>query len=140
MEVLGKHSNDDMPDLEIRIWESIDGKAIKMGTIAKLSEKTPSCGMGCDNKMKWEQIFMENRTRRVIMSNNNYSCETTTRTVYDILEQNVPTTKCKTNSMWKFLDIHSTAIKGGTLYTDGAWKDTRKDDDILFSMTTNDSR
>ena len=31
MEVLGKHSNDDMPDLEIRIWESIDGKAIKRG-------------------------------------------------------------------------------------------------------------
>ena len=74
------------------------------------------------------------------MSNDNYSCETTTRIVHEILQQNVPTTKCKKMSMWEFLNTHREAIKGCTIYTDGAWKDTRKDEDILFSIATKESR
>jgi ribonuclease HI len=129
-----------MPDLEIRKWESIDRRAIKKATMVKLSEDTPSCGMGCDNRVRWGQIFKTSRTLRAIMSNDNYSCETTTRTVHEILQQNVPTTECKSMSMWEFLDKHRESIKDSTIYTDGAWKDTRKDEDILFSIETKERK
>jgi hypothetical protein len=96
--------------------------------------------MGCDNRMKWEQIFESNRTQRVIMSNDNYSCETTTRTVHGILQQNVPTTECKKRSLWELLNTHREEIKNCTIYTDGAWKDTRNEEDILFSIETKERR
>jgi hypothetical protein len=63
-EVLGTHGDEETPDLEIRIWERMDEGEVKRGSRLKLSEITPSCGMGCNMRMKWEDVFQKSRMQR----------------------------------------------------------------------------
>ena len=69
-----------------------------------LSQLTPSCGMGCNKRAKWNMIFTNRRMSRVIMSNDSYLYDITTRKVKDIFIQNIPTTMVNRNSIWSVLE------------------------------------
>ena len=116
----------------MRIWEEIDGLNIIEGGEVKLSQLTPSCGMGCNKREKWNMVFTNTRMKRVIMSNDSYKYDVTTRRVTDILIQNIPTTMINRNSIWSILEDKESIIKNGVIYTDGSWKDMRKKENILF--------
>jgi len=97
LEILGKHNNKDYPDLEVRLWEATSKSKIKKGSLLKLSQATPSCGMGCNMIKKWKEVFKDHEVQRVIMDNDSYTYNVTTRKVKDILIQNNPTTIVKKN-------------------------------------------
>ena len=81
LEILGTHGYEECPDLEVRIWEEIEGYNIMEGAEVKLSQLTPSCGMGCNKREKWNIIFTNTRMKRVIMSNDSYLYDVITRRV-----------------------------------------------------------
>jgi hypothetical protein len=140
LEVLGTHGDEEKPDLEIRIWERMDEGNMKRGSILKLSNLTPSCGMGCNRRMKWEDVFHKKRMERIIMDNDNYTYDTTIRKVNEVLTQNIPTTKVKDTSIWENIKDHREIIENGMIYTDGAWKDMRSAAERLFRIGGNNSR
>ena len=140
LEILGIHGYEECPDLEVRIWEEIEGFNIIEGAEVKLSQLTPSCGMGCNKREKWNRIFMNTRMKRVIMGNDNYQYDVTTRRVTDILIQNIPTTTVNRKSIWSILEDKESFIRNGVIYTDGSWKDMRKKENILFRTSENKSK
>jgi len=140
LEVLGTHGDEETPDLEIRIWERIDEGKMKRGSILKLSELTPSCGMGCNRKMKWKDVFHKKRMERIIMDNDDYTYDTTIRRVKEVLNQNIPTTKIKCTSIWENIKDHRELIENGMIYPDGAWKDMRSAKERLFRIGGNNSK
>ena len=137
LEVLGTHSDEEEPDLEIRIWECTEGERIEEDTIVKLSISTPSCGMGCNKREKWENVFRNKWVDRAILSNDCYEYDITTRKVKSMLKQNAPTTIVKLKSIWSLLQSKGRIIKNGVIYTDGSWKDQREMKDILFRKSYN---
>ena len=63
LEILGHHGSEICPDLEVRMWEEIEGFDIMEGAEVKLSQLTPFCRMGCNKKEKWNIIFTNSRRR-----------------------------------------------------------------------------
>ena len=108
--------------------------------IVKLSENTPSCGMGCNMRMKWSEVFSSNTTERVIMDNDSYKYEVTTRKVREILYQNTPTTIKSKRSIWEIVSEHAEVILNGTIFTDGSWKDERSTMEKLFRIDAKNNR
>ena len=133
-EILGVHGLEEKPELEVRIWEKTDNRSIQKGSIVKLSDLTPSCGMGCNMKLEWTKLFETERVKRIILSNDDYTYETTTRKVREVLNQNVPTTALEESSIWEILEEHRQLLEKSTIYTDGSWKDMRTKAEKLFRI------
>ena len=133
-EILGVHGLEEKPELEVRIWEKTDNRSIQKGSIVKLSDLTPSCGMGCNMKLEWKKIFETERVKRIILSNDDYTYETTTRKVREVLNQNVPTTALEESSIWEILEEHRQLLEKSTIYTDGSWKDMRTKAEKIFRI------
>ena len=134
LEILGRHNYEDFPDLEVRIWERTNEAKIKKGSLLKLSQDTPSCGMGCNMIKKWIEVFHDDEVKRVIMDNDSYTYNVTTRKVKEILTQNNPVSKVKNTSIWDSLEKHRMLIQNGVIYTDGSWKDDRPTTEKMFRM------
>jgi hypothetical protein len=90
--------------------------------------------MGCNMKKKWTEVFQEKEVKRVIMDNDSYTCNVTTRKVKDILIQNNPATVKKKKSLWEKLEKHLMLIQNSVIYTDGSWKDDRSTTKKLFKI------
>jgi hypothetical protein len=134
LEILGRHNDDVYPDLEVRVWEGTSKSKIKKGSLIKLSQATPSCGMGCNMIKKWAEVFQDDEVKRVIMDNDSYTYNVTTRKVKEILTQNNPVAIVKKTSIWERLEKHRMLIQNGVIYTDGSWKDDRTITEKMFKI------
>jgi len=63
LEILGRHSDDTYPDLEVRCWERTRDAIIKKGSLVKLSQETPSCGMGCNMKKNGQKYSKRKKSK-----------------------------------------------------------------------------
>ena len=83
---------------------------------------------------KWTEVFQEKEVKRVIMDNDSYTYNVTTRKVKDILIQNNPATVGKKLSLWERLETHKMLIQNSVIYTDESWKDDRTTTEKLFRI------
>jgi ribonuclease HI len=83
---------------------------------------------------KWTDVFQDEEVKRVIMDNDSYTYNVTTRKVIDILIQNNPVTVGKKLSLWERLEKHKTLVQNSVIYTDGSWKDDRNTTEKLFRI------
>ena len=85
-------------------------------------------------KKKWTDVFQDEEVKKVIMGNDSYTYNVTTRKVKDILIQSNPVTVGKKLSLWERLEKHKMLIQNSVIYTDGFWKDDRTTTEKLFRI------
>ena len=133
IEILGRWDNTDNPTLEARIWTRNPNKTLRRNETVYLSEKTPSNGMGCNNTIKYNELFNKDETIRIILSSDRVNQYKTTRKIQDILVQNSPIIRIKKRNIWKQLLPYTHHLQNGQIFTDGSWSDNAQKTDILFN-------